>query len=150
MSAPLQGGGFSDTALALSPAPPHHLSRQPSREDMELAEQLVSHARGLRDADSHVPEARAGENRGLTNRLSGEYHSLDDVQAPQMDDPTMNPSQEAVPSQQRLQSGSVPMGGQVCRRNYMQRLRSISQSAKPVATDKSKKKSSAINFNART
>ncbi|TKA63403.1 hypothetical protein B0A49_07455, partial [Cryomyces minteri] len=112
MSAPLQGGGCANTVLAPSPAPPHHLSREPSREDMELAEQLVSHARGLRDAAGHVPETRAGENRGSTTRLSGEYHNLDDVQAAQVDDPTTYSSQETAPSQQRLQGGSAPMGGQ--------------------------------------
>ena len=120
------------TSLAPVPAHPHQLSREPSKEDLEMAEQLkmLNHAQD-RHPMPRDPQARSESSVSAPEIITGapspadisEYHSLDDTlqyhpppgssqQPEQMPTPAMSVS---MPSQDRFSVANAPVTGQVCR-----------------------------------
>ncbi|KAK7187523.1 GATA zinc finger [Paraphaeosphaeria sporulosa] len=92
------GSGSGGTSLAPTPTHPHHLSREPSREDVEMAEQLSQ------------------LNQVQDNRTSI-YHSLEDARPMRESEQPEQPSLPTTPAslpQPSLGSGNALISGQVC------------------------------------
>jgi hypothetical protein len=120
------GGGAS---LAPTPAHPHQLSRQPSKEDLEMAENLnlLNHSQDRHStrrnsnmrtdaANSTVTEAQCANSPGNAPEIS-EYHSLEDtLNYQRASQPEQSPTQAATAAmQQRSQVSNAPITGQICR-----------------------------------
>jgi GATA-binding protein, other eukaryote len=138
MSTPLSNGGAT---LAPTPAQPHHLSRQPSKEDLELAENLNllnhSHDRppASRETDAHSENNPPPTSNGTAknnNEQVSEYHSLEDTLGYHANLPNNPPADDQQPPPPQAQAsqpamstpastprrslgGSVPVNGQICR-----------------------------------
>lgn len=134
MSTPLSNGGAT---LAPTPTHPHHLSRQPSKEDLELAENLNllnhSHERppASREADTQPENTSDPSPNGVEkkNDSVSEYHSLEDtlnyqsgLQNNQPEEQHSQPTQMAQPTlstptstARRSLGASTPVNGQVCK-----------------------------------
>jgi hypothetical protein len=120
------GGGAS---LAPTPAHPHQLSRQPSKEDLEMAENLnlLNHSQDRHSTrrnsnmrtdavNSTVTEAQCANSPGNAPEIS-EYHSLEDtLNYQRASQPEQSPTQTATAAmQQRSQVSNAPITGQICR-----------------------------------
>ncbi|KAF2703611.1 hypothetical protein K504DRAFT_174112 [Pleomassaria siparia CBS 279.74] len=107
------------TSLAPTPTHPHHLSREPSREDIEMAENLSllnhsQHSNTSRTAS--LPQRRQSDTapEGQSPEI---YHSLEDTLAFQQggqpeDAPT--PATTASSAQTNPTGPNAPLTGQVC------------------------------------
>jgi hypothetical protein len=109
------GGG---TSLAPTPTLPHHLSREPSKEDIEMAQNLslLNHAHertisGLQHQKTdEQPPAKPASDQG-----SEIYHSLEDS-IPFTRGEQPSPPESTVSLAHRSASGAnAPITGQVCR-----------------------------------
>ncbi|OCL08607.1 glucocorticoid receptor-like (DNA-binding domain), partial [Glonium stellatum] len=128
MSAAISAGGGA--SLAPTPAHPHQLSRQPSKEDLEMAENLnlLNHSQDRhptrRDSNTRTDAANSAVSDGQSANSPvnapeiSEYHSLEDTlnyQRPSQ--PEQSPTQTAAAAaamQQRAQTSNAPVTGQIC------------------------------------
>ncbi|KAF1992941.1 hypothetical protein P154DRAFT_113571 [Amniculicola lignicola CBS 123094] len=106
------------TSLAPTPTHPHNLSREPSREDIEMAESLslLTRAQG-----SHSPRHQPGTQTAAAAHSPSEiYHSLEDTvplqrgEQPEQPEQTSAPASPASNPAQSVSGGSAPVAGQVC------------------------------------
>jgi hypothetical protein len=112
--------GSGGTSLAPTPTHPHHLSREPSREDIEMAQNLslLNHSQ-----DSNQPRMasapKAQQSGDAPEGQSPEiYHSLEDTLAfQQSEQPEEAPTPATLASTSRTGAGgaNAPLTGQVCR-----------------------------------
>ncbi|ORY16773.1 hypothetical protein BCR34DRAFT_622234 [Clohesyomyces aquaticus] len=108
------------TSLAPTPTHPHQLSRNPSREDIEMAENLhlLNHSRESNpprpsesDAQGHQPTSSPQEQNPEI------YHSLEDTLAFQQSEPPEQAPTHATTTSMAPGSGlggNAPVTGQVC------------------------------------
>jgi len=108
------------TSLAPTPTHPHQLSREPSREDVEMAKQLSQ----LNQAqDSHMPRTTSPSQSHRPSQDSPAqtpeiYHSLEDSLPMRESEQPEQPSVPATPTSfisSGAPSGNVLITGQVCR-----------------------------------
>ncbi|KAF2467625.1 uncharacterized protein BDR25DRAFT_61397 [Lindgomyces ingoldianus] len=107
------------TSLAPTPAHPHQLSREPSREDIEMAENLnlLNHSR--ESNPPRLPESGAqGQQVSSPQDQNSEiYHSLEDTLHFQQSEPPEQPPTPATTTSMAPGSavgGNAPVTGQVC------------------------------------
>jgi GATA-binding protein len=108
--------GNGGTSFAPTPTHPHHLSREASKDEMEMAESL----RRLNQAPESHPSrtatpAHAPRSSAQEEARSEIYHSLQDA-VPISEGPATSPTTSSTP----LQSNSIigvnaPVSGQICR-----------------------------------
>lgn len=111
-------------AAAAASAPPAQLARQPSKQDLELAAQLIGHAQGRLDgglvtggpsspdAPDHL-HVRSAESEG--RQMAVEAGQLE-VPTGQEPSPGPSPARNSpMESQMIPQENGSPMSGQVCR-----------------------------------
>lgn len=127
MSAPPGRGG--GTSLAPTPTHPHHLSREPSREEVEMAEQLsqlnrVQEPHTPRTASPPATHSSAMASASVANAMSSPgkvpeiYHSLEDtirVRASEQPEHAMRSETPSSLPPSSVSGGNVAMIGQVCR-----------------------------------
>lgn len=116
-------GGSNPAPLALSPAPAMRLSREPSKEDLELAEQLVNHSKGIQQRPREAA-AQPGSDTSEAPSHSGPEHQTHGGEAGETKTQAEHGSANNLPVQQPVHemqnphqrpSLGVPAGGQVCR-----------------------------------
>ncbi|OCK83690.1 hypothetical protein K432DRAFT_290583 [Lepidopterella palustris CBS 459.81] len=120
------GGGAS---LAPTPTHPHQLSRQPSKEDLEMAENLnlLNHSQDRqttrRDSNTRTDAVSPAGTDGPSTNSPGnateisEYHSLDDTLSYQQrtsQSEKDSPQTATAAMQQRPQASNAPIIGQIC------------------------------------
>ncbi|KAH7130320.1 hypothetical protein B0J11DRAFT_249218 [Dendryphion nanum] len=111
--------GSGGTSLAPTPTHPHQLSREPSKEDIEMAENLslLNHSQG-----PHTPRPEPGTSGQQVTASSQEqpssiYHSLEDTLPFQREDqPEQAPSPPTTASLAQANAGgaNAPVTGQTC------------------------------------
>ncbi|KAI9821761.1 MAG: putative electron transfer flavoprotein subunit [Pycnora praestabilis] len=112
--------GQANSFFATSSVQPPPPSRQPSKEDLELAQQLLGHSRGRRDTGSRTDFDPLVERRGIEECGVGEGPSEQEhgQHREQVDEPTNRHSsafQDGTQDQQYSpQTNVVPITGQVC------------------------------------
>ncbi|KAF1964637.1 hypothetical protein BU23DRAFT_491929 [Bimuria novae-zelandiae CBS 107.79] len=115
----VNSSGSGGTSLAPTPTHPHHLSREPSREDVEMAEQLRQLNQVQDTRVSRVPspsQAQQSATPPLTH-ASEIYHSLDDSRPLRESEQLVQPSMPTTPAshpQSNPASGNALITGQVC------------------------------------
>lgn len=110
--------GTGGTSLAPTPTHPHHLSRETSRDELDMAESL----RLLNQAHEHhkprTTETRSQEHQPMDtqeDQRSEIYHSLEDA-VPIPDGPAMSATSTSLQMQNMSYDASnAPITGQVCR-----------------------------------
>lgn len=108
------------TSLAPTPTHPHHLSREPSREDVEMAEQLsqLNQVQDTRISRITSPSQAHQPATPPPTHTPEIYHSLDDSrplrESEQPEQPSM-PSTPASLPHSNVATGNALMTGQVCR-----------------------------------
>lgn len=125
MGAPSERGG---TSLAPTPTHPHHLSREPSREDVEMAEQLsqLNRAQEPHTPRTTSPPATFSSTAASTSaaapsppgKTSEIYHSLEDTlrqRANEQPEQTLCPATPSSLPPTSVSGGGAAMVGQVCR-----------------------------------
>ncbi|KAF2180026.1 hypothetical protein K469DRAFT_673239 [Zopfia rhizophila CBS 207.26] len=110
--------GSGGTSLAPTPTHPHQMSREPSKEDIEMAENLnlLTHAR-----DPDTPRTE-GQNRGTPATSPQEeqseiYHSLEDTlhfQRSERPEQAPTPATTVSMGSKVVGGGNAPVTGQVC------------------------------------
>ncbi|KAF2871424.1 hypothetical protein BDV95DRAFT_493652 [Massariosphaeria phaeospora] len=107
------------TALAPTPTHPHQLSREPSEEDIEMAEHLRRLTQAQPSRTPRLESAPQGEHSPLLaqDETSEIYHSLEDTLAFQRTEQSAQPPTPgtiASVSGMSLGGGNAPVMGQVC------------------------------------
>ena len=108
--------GTGGTSLAPTPTYPHHLSRETSREELEMAENL----RLLQAHEHHKPrtETPSQEQQPVDTQedeRSEIYHSLEDA-VPIPDGPAVPATSTSLQLQNiNYDASNAPVTGQVCR-----------------------------------
>jgi hypothetical protein len=113
--------GSGGTSLAPTPTHPHHLSREPSKEDIEMAQNLslLNHSQDSNQPRME-PAPQAQQSGAAPEGRSPEiYHSLEDTLAfQQSEQPEEAPTPATLASTSRTSAGggaNAPLTGQVCR-----------------------------------
>lgn len=125
MGAPSGRGG---TSLAPTPTHPHQLSREPSREEVEMAEQLSQLNRaqepqtprtasppGNKSPDTASASAATATSPGKSPEI---YHSLEDtlrLRANEQPEQTLRPNTPSSFPPPSMNGGNAAITGQVCR-----------------------------------
>ncbi|KAF2451630.1 hypothetical protein P171DRAFT_9600 [Karstenula rhodostoma CBS 690.94] len=113
------GSGSGGTSLAPTPTHPHHLSREPSREDVEMAEQLSQ----LNQVQDNRPSRLASPSQAQQAPTPPPahapeiYHSLEDARPMRESERPEQPSLPTTPAsllQPNTGSGNPLITGQVC------------------------------------
>lgn len=126
------------TRPRMSPSLPTQLNREPSQQELEVAQHLIEHSQGVsatqpgRDAypaASSVEQAGPGESERRENGASDVHHDLRDVQAftaQRYPSPSQSGQGASMPQQPRMvPSGTVP-GGQMCRYDFLGSMLDVS------------------------
>lgn len=104
------------TSLAPTPTHPHHLSKNSSRDQVEMAENLkrISQVHGDTMTTIEASDENSLSARPQMDSRSGIYHSLNDS-VPISEEPAtpMTPTISTPP--QSLSETNAPIAGQVCR-----------------------------------
>lgn len=114
------GSGSGGTSLAPTPTHPHHLSREPSREDVEMAEQLsqLNQVQDSRTSRIASPSQAQQAPTPPPAHAPEIYHSLEDARPMRESEQPEQGSFPATPAslpQPNLGSGNALLTGQVCR-----------------------------------
>lgn len=107
------------TSLAPTPTHPHQMSREPSKEDIEMAENLSLLNSSQEPKRQRPGSAAPGQQSVASPREENSeiYHSLEDTLHFQRNEPDHAPSPAPTTSlaQGSVEHGNAPITGQVCR-----------------------------------
>lgn len=110
--------GTGGTSLAPTPTYPHHLSRETSRDELEMAESLRllnqahEHHKPRTETPSHDQQQPMDAQEDQRSEI---YHSLEDA-VPIPDGPTVPPTSTSLQIQNiNYEASNAPVTGQVCR-----------------------------------
>lgn len=109
--------GSGGTSLAPTPTHPHHLSRETSRDELEMAEslRLLNQAHEHHRPRTETPSQEQHQIQGQGDERPEIYHSLEDA-VPISEQPTTPATSTSLqlPSM-NYDASNAPVTGQVCR-----------------------------------
>ncbi|KAF2677154.1 hypothetical protein K458DRAFT_350683 [Lentithecium fluviatile CBS 122367] len=111
--------GSGGTSLAPTPTHPHHLSREPSREDVEMAEQLSQLNQSHDSQATRITSPSRHQNPATPPAAESSeiYHSLEDavpLRKSEQPETAPNPATPASLPPPSIAGGNAPMTGQTC------------------------------------
>jgi GATA-binding protein len=109
--------GSGGTSLAPTPTHPHHLSRETSRDELEMAEslRLLNQGQERHKSRIEIPLQEHQPMSGRVDQRSEIYHSLEDA-IPISDGPATQATSTSLQIPHMSFDGTnLPVSGQVCR-----------------------------------
>jgi GATA-binding protein len=109
--------GSGGTSLAPTPTHPHHLSRETSRDELEMAEslRLLNQGQERHKSRTEIPLQENQPMSGRGDQRSEIYHSLEDA-IPISDGPATQATSTSLQiPRMNFDGTNLPVSGQVCR-----------------------------------